>query len=708
MLNFNGVSGARILLSACLLLAACGRAQESLQVTTGLQGMVDRYLTNLARQCWEARAAEIARIRTPEDVARRQAYIRAKVLEALGGFPDKTPLNARITGTLERDGYRVEKLIYESLPRYYVTANVYVPTRGKPPFPAVLGTAGHTASGKAAPLYQRVWISLAKRGILVLAYDPPGQGERSEYFDRELGRPRFGPTTEHTMAGIQCLLTGTNFARYEIWDGVRGLDYLLTRPDVDPKRIGVTGNSGGGTQTAYLQVVEPRLAVAAPSCYLTSWEKLWPDPGPQDAEQNFAGFLKDGLDFADFLIAFAPKPVKMMTAIRDYFPIEGARATFAEARRIYEILGAADRIDFFEYDDEHGWSRPRREATYRWLEKWLNHRTDEGVEPELTVEPESNLRCTPTGQLATSLEGETVQSLNQALAERLYPERRAAKLKEAAELRELVRARLGVARLAAAPAAVKRGEIGRDGYRIEKISIETEPGIIVPALVFVPAVGRRPLPAVLYVNSAGKAAGASPGGDLEALARSGYLVLAPDLRGWGESGPARGTGGYSGMWQMTMRAVLVGKTLLGMQVFDLLAVFEYLSARPDVDPRRVAVLGRANGGVAALLAAALEPRISRVALERSVLSYMDIVRARIHENIVELVVPGVLKDFDLPDLAPLIAPRPLWLVSPRSPTGGVVPRDHAAAQYRGAGGALRVIERPEGWPFERVYADWLR
>jgi len=699
----------KLKLVGCLTLAAaCGLAQESLRVTGGLEGMVDRYLSGLARACWEAREAAIARIRTPQQVAERQAYIRKKVIEALGGFPEKTPLNARIMGSLEREGYRIEKLIYESLPRFYVTANVYVPTRGKPPFPAVLGTAGHSAPGKAYPLYQRVWISLAKRGILVLAYDPPGQGERSEYFDETLGRPRFGSTTEHTMAGIQCLLTGTNFARYELWDGIRAVDYLLTRPDVDPQRIGVTGNSGGGTQTAYLQVVEPRLAAAAPSCYLTAWNKLWFNPGPQDAEQNFAGFLKDGLDFADFLIAFAPKPVKMMTAIRDYFPIEGARATYAEARRIYEILKAADRIDFFEYDDTHGWSQPRREATYRWLQKWLNRQEEEGIEGEVTTEPESNLYCTPTGQVATSLKGETVYSLNRALAEQLYPQRTATRLKDAASLRALVKNKLNISEVRGAPPVAHFGEIGREGYRIEKVTLETEPGITVPALVFVPAAGQRPLPAVMYVSSAGKAADAGRGGDIEEIVRAGYMVLAPDLRGWGESSPARGAGGYSGLWQVTMRAVLVGKTLIGMQVYDLLAAFEYLASRPDVEATRISVLGKANGGPVALIAAALEPRIAGVAAEQAIPSYMDVVRAPLHENTTELIVPGILREFDLPDLAGLIAPRPLWLVSPRTPTGGRFALTEAATRYRGAGESLHVVERPEGRAWRAVYRAWLK
>jgi cephalosporin-C deacetylase-like acetyl esterase len=686
------------------LIAAVLFAQAPADATGG---MVDRYLTGLARQSWEERAAKIARIRRPAEVSERQAYIRTKVLEALGGFPERTPLNPRITGTLERDGYRVEKLIYESLPRFYVTASLYLPTSGAPPYPAVLGASGHSANGKAMETYQRVWISLAKRGFLVLAYDPPGQGERYEYFDLERGKPRFGSTTEHTMAGTQCLLTGINFARYELWDAVRGLDYLLTRPEVDPKRIGVAGNSGGGTQTAYLQVVEPRLAVAAPSCYITSWEKLWAGPGPQDAEQNFASFLKDGLDFGDFLMAFAPRPLKVLTAIRDFFPIDGARATFAEARRIYEVLGASDRIAFLEYDDQHGWSKPRREATYQWLQQWLNHASDEGTELDFATEPDANLYCTPTGQLATSLKGETVQSLNQALAEQVYPGRSAARTRDPARLRAIVAARIALTIPRGAPPVSQHGGEERPGYRLDNLTLETEPGISLPALVLTPGTGAASSPAVLYVNPVGRMAEAAPGGDLEALVKAGYLVLAPDLRGWGESGPPKKPDGYSSSYQTSMRAILVGRTMLGMRVGDLLRVFDYLAARPDVDPTRIAVLGKGNGGVVALVAAALEPRLRKIACQGAVLSYMEVVRAKLHENMIEIVVPGVLREFDLPDLAASIAPRPLWIVDPRTPAGAAISSEEALKTYPRAK-HIRILERPAGRSFEETYSDWIR
>ena len=690
------------IVAAGLLAAQALGAQAELEVTPGLGGMLERYLTEKAKPLWEERATRVAGLRTADDVRARQAYIRKKVLEALGGFPERTPLNARITGTLERDGYRVEKLVYESLPRFYVTANLYVPTRGRPPYPAMLGASGHSANGKAFEVYQRVWISLARRGFVVLAWDPPGQGERYEYFDADRGKPRFGSTAEHTMAGLQCLLTGTNFARYELWDAIRGVDYLRTRKEVDRRRIGVAGNSGGGTETAYLQVVEPRLGVAAPACYITSWEKLWAGSGPQDAEQNLAGFLKDGLDFGDFLIAFAPRPLKVVTAARDYFPIEGARASFAEARRAYEILGAGERIAFFEHDDKHGWSKPLREATYQWMEQWLSRAPGQGSEEDFNIEPDANLNATPTGQVATSLKGETVHSLNRTLAERIY---RPGRIKNAARLRAAIVARTGLDVSRGAPPVVRAGEVVREGYRIEKLALETEPGITVPVLVFAPVAGAEPRPAVLFLNPAGKAAEAGPGGDIEALLRVGCLVAAPDLRGWGESAPEKPAGGPSNAYQRAMRAILVGKTMVGMQVGDLLRVFDYLTSRPDVDAERVAVLGQGNGGVVGLLAGALEPRIRGVALERAALSYMQIARAAVHQNVVDIVIPGVLRDFDLPDVAGLVTGHGpvLLLVEPRTPMGGKASVLEAAAEYVPAG-KVRIVERRS---FKETYGEWL-
>ena len=183
--------------------------------------------------------------------------MRSFLLRSLGDLPDRTPLNPKVVGTLTRKGYRVEKVIFESRPNHHVTANLYLP-EGKPPFPGVLLPCGHSDNGKAYEDYQRACILLARNGMAVLCYDPIGQGERFQLLDLE-GKPVVRGTTEHTMAGIGALLVGRQLAGYRIWDGFRALDYLASRPEVDPDRLGCTGNSGGGTLTAYLMALDDRI-----------------------------------------------------------------------------------------------------------------------------------------------------------------------------------------------------------------------------------------------------------------------------------------------------------------------------------------------------------------------------------------------------------------------------------------------------------------
>lgn len=695
----QGVIMRRIILILFIVSVACpiaiqGQSGNSLEVTPGLHKMVDQYLIRDAKQYWEARALLVSRLDTPAEVEARQLYVRQKYVELLGGFPARTPLHARITGTLVRNGYRIEKLIFESQPNLYVTADVYVPTSGTPPYPAVLGTAGHAAEGKAYPPYQDAWIALARRGFLVLAFDEMSLGERVQYWDPQLGRSQVGiASAEHTVMGMQSLLVGINLGMYPAWDGIRAIDYLLTRSDVDPKRIAVIGNSGGGNQSAVMALVDPRIAVAAPSCWMTSSKALWEQFLPQDAEQNVAGFLSSGLDYGDFPLAFAPRPFLFLTATQDFFPIAGAHATFQEAHRIYQVMGYPDRVAFFEYNDTHGWSQPRREATYKWLEKWLMNRTDDGAEPAITVEPESNLDATRTGQVATSVGGETIPELTRDQAEKLAADRPHLDPKQ---LRSAIAARLGISLKNAVtqqvPDVSKAGVIERNGYSIEKIILKTSSGIDVPALVFVPSTGPRMKPAILYTNAAGKSADAAPGGAIESLVRAGNVVLAPDLRGWGESESLGGRPPDTGHYETAMRAFIIGKTVVGMQVIDLLRTFDYLTSRPDVNPRRITVLGKGDGGIVALFAAAIDPHIENVICEDSLISYLDMASTPLYDRtLFDVVIPGVLKNFDLPDVAALIAPRNLQIVDSMSASETREPLSKTRQEYASTVSAYQTL-----------------
>ncbi|MBS1800130.1 MAG: acetylxylan esterase [Acidobacteria bacterium] len=640
--------------------AFCGAgAQAPLQVTTGLADMTDAYLTTLAQQDLAKRHDEIAAIRDKAAIADRQTYIRKTWLRELGGaWPEKTPLHAQITGVVRHDDYMVQKLVYQSLPHFYVTADVYVPLHAPKPYPAVLGTAGHDTGGKSYSNYQTVWVSLAKRGFLVIAIDPAGQGERLQHLDPVTHKSLLSAsgTAEHMADGLQTLLTGNAIARYFIWDGIRAIDYLESRDDVDKSRIGVAGNSGGGTQSAYIANFDPRIAAAVISCYITSWNAMWLNPGPQDSEQVMDHFLADHLDFPDFLIGFAPKPVEMEVATRDFFPIAGAHATFAEAKGIFHLLGADDKVSLFEADDTHGWSKPRRLATYRWFMQSLQKRTDDGVEAEFKLDTPAELSATASGQVVTSyLDAETIQSLNAKLARSLREHPASRNIQQ---LAPLLRSRLAIPGTPLHPSVEEAGSSSQNGIRIEKIKIQPEPGITVPGLVFQPSKGPARKRAVLYLNPAGMAADAGANGPIEKLVDEGNLVLAIDPRGWGESAPPKKTtAGYRSDYQMAMRAILVGKSMPGMQTYDVLNALHYLASRPDVDPREISVQTVGTAGNIGIFAATLEPKVKRIQCDRSPTSFLAITELKLNDVSPSVIVPGILRDLDLPDLTRALGQR---------------------------------------------------
>ena len=380
-----------------------------------LRDMLPNYVKARAFRMLDERRQRVAAVTSSQDLFRHRQQYREKLIRLLGGpFPEKTPLNPRLTATLDFPDFKIEKVIFESQPGFHVTANLYLPKKGRGPYPAILFPLGHEAGAKAHEAWQYVLISFARKGYVCLAWDTIGQGERIQMWDEDFRQSKvIRSTTEHTINGLQTLLTGDPLARYTIWDGIRALDYLLSRPEVDPKRVGVTGNSGGGTHTSYLASLDDRFAAAAPSCYLTNWRRLLETIGPQDAEQCIPPSISEGLDHPDFVLSFAPKPFLMLTAIRDFFSIAGARETYTEAARVYDSLGAAASFGKFEADDGHGYTKPRRLAAYRFFGKHLLGAEDTEGEPPVKILLEEELWATSTGQVVTAFpKEETVHSLN--------------------------------------------------------------------------------------------------------------------------------------------------------------------------------------------------------------------------------------------------------------------------------------------------------
>ncbi len=562
-----------------------------------LLNMTFTYLTGIATPLWRnLRDPRLAAINTAGEVADHAAFVRAKVLEKMGGLPQpSSSLGVKITGTLDRDGYQVDKLTYQSQDGFYVTANLYRPKTGSAPYPTVVGIPGHASDGtsKAYDVYQRVFIALAKRGFLVFVIDPFGQGERAEE-----GKPGSG-SSEHNDAGIRMYLTGTNPLRWMIFDVMRGVDYLLSRPDVDAKRLAVIGNSGGGAQTNFVAAIDSRFDAAGPSCGAYSEEAMWSSNGGlNDAEQNLFGYIEDGLSHADLYAGFATKPVKIFAGTQDRNPTKGSREAFADIRdHFYQPLGQPQNVEYFESNDGHGWLLPRREATVEWLEKIFNNRIVDYKEPDpFPTETAKSLWATPNGSVygAGGPGGSKTQALNYAIAQKLYASRAAL---TTGDLPGLVRSRLEMGSWSGLPSATAKGTVSGTGYTIEKVALSTEAGITVPGLVFKPSGGSGQRPGVLYLNNLGKGADASGTGPLAAIARSGRVVLAIDARQWGESAYPACKGDNCKNFTMAQRTLLIGRNLVGMQTRDALRALDYLASRSDVDAASLAVIGKSNAGV---------------------------------------------------------------------------------------------------------------
>lgn len=361
-----------------------------------------RYQTEMAwrqdadrRQRWEG-------IKSEGDLRALQRQLRDQLLKMIGGLPtEKTPLNPQMTGRIEMQGFRIEKLIFESLPGVYVTALVYVPEDRNHQHPAVLVPSGHSANGKV--YYQGLCQRLAQRGYIAINWDTVGQGERSQFWDRKKNKTRYNLIcAEHAVLGNLAYLAGTNLARWEIWDGIRALDYLLTRPDVDPERISITGTSGGGTQTAYIAALDPRIKVAAPSCYITAlpmrvFNRIFQDPD-SDPEQDLYGMISNGIDHPGLLLMMYPRPVFVAAAVLDFFPIEGTHKTFSEVEGLYARFGHADRIGMHEGYHGHQYSLENQESAIDFLDHFNGMPQRRGFAPVKELD-EKTLQSTRTGQV---------------------------------------------------------------------------------------------------------------------------------------------------------------------------------------------------------------------------------------------------------------------------------------------------------------------
>ena len=615
------------------------------------------WMNRTAQRQLDAREAAIAAIRDRAGADQRKALVRTKLIGILGGLPEYAgPLRARVTGTIPAAGYAIEQVIFESLPGLFVTGNLYRPdARGR--YPGVLIPVGHTQEGK--PEAQWLAANLALHGFVAFAYDPIGQGEREQTYLPQLGRSfSGGGGNEHIELGARSLLLGQSVARYFIHDARRALDYLASRRDVDAARLGVTGCSGGGCIATYLAALDPRIKAAAPACFINTFRKLFPGP-TADSEMSLPSFLAQGLDLADLFELPAPLPWLLLATTEDYFTPDGARPVYEEARRFYGHYGAAERVQFHVGKGPHGTPLESREAIYGFMTRWLKGERAVPKDRPVKLYTNRDLRVTRTGNVAGEPGNQKVYQVIEAeMKARLEPRGQTALL---AELR-----RLGVPSSGGTPTAEIVEETKESGFRRQRIRFDSETGVTLAATLYLPdGPGRRSavvvveekrLPVPLYVQRSQSTAGVA-----EAMVRAGSVVLELEPRDSPSSVDGRP---FLGNWLANERADLVGQNLAAMRAHDILRGVDLLAGRPEVDPGAIRGYARGVKGFWLGIAAAVDPRLTRIWVDRMPWSLRAAFTAPMTNNLFEVMIPGFARHWDFGDLWRAMGPRRVMRTDP--------------------------------------------
>ena len=642
------------------LLCATFLSLLSLSAQQPAQDSLLRWMDQIAQRQLQRRENAIAEIHNVADAERRKQWVRQTLLSVIGGLPDYSgPLNPRITGRLQSENYVIEKVIFESLPGFYVTANLYRPSQpGR--YPGVLLQAGHTQEGK--PEGQRLAANLALKGFVILAFDPVGQGEREQTYDRRVDRPLAGwSVPEHVQAGAQNILIGESVARYFIWDAKRALDYLVSRPEVDPERLGAVGCSGGGALTTFIGALDPRVKAVAPACFVNSYRLLFAGPNP-DSEMSPPNLLFSGLDMGDYIELSAPTPWLILATEGDYFTPAGARLVYEEARRWFDLYGAADKVRFFVGPGPHGTPLETREAIYEWMIRWLKDEKMDFHEQPVKLYTNFELLVTASGHVDDEPGS---RKLYQLISDEFRAKKRQGTIPELlAELR-----RLNIPSDGAQPEVRASDESNGPELRRQHVNFESEPGVELGGKLYLPhSSGRKP--AVLLV--ADKTSNywiPSTDSLAETIARTGRVVLELEPR----DSLGEGERPFVGNWLTNARADQIGRNLPAMRAHDILLGIDLLAARKDVDPSSIRAVARGVKGIWLLLAAAVDTRISKVWLDRTPYSLRAALENSMNTDLFDAVIPSFALHWDLNDLAKAMENRPILWTDPTNWMGHAVP-----------------------------------
>ncbi|MCF6174409.1 MAG: acetylxylan esterase [Victivallaceae bacterium] len=623
--------------------------------------MVHEYYTARVRNIITERKARLAALKTKADA---EAYV-ARVRKAVAGafvLPERTPLNVKSTGVVEQENFSIEKIVFESRPGFQVTGNLYIPkssTSGAKA-PAVLGLCGHDLEGKAAEPYQSFCQGLALKGFIVFIIDPISQGERWQH-DEAANDPGPGLCDAHNLMGNQQILLNDFFGSWRVWDAIRGLDYLLSRPEVDSTRLGVTGNSGGGTLTSLVAALDPRPTMVAPSCYICSWQANMENELPADAEQCPPGLLAAGLDEVDLLIAY-PRPTMILSQEHDFFDERYARQAHQELKKIHQLLGTTEDAAYFMGPMTHGYHQENREAMTAFF---MQHAGISGSAEETAIEllPAEQLWVTVDGNVNKNGSCRVFDFSCQRAAE-------LATLRSSLNYNELTNSAAELLNIPLERVASHYSCL-RNLFTIERwdeqkaytqFTVETEPGIkvLLTSYGVEHSFVRLPKGKVrLYVGNVSGEQDIAEIPEIKALVRDDIALIVADPRGIGQSEACSCNmkdffSQYGSDYLYAVTADMFDENYLGQRVFDILHVMDLLIEQGATE---IELIGRGVGAVTAAFAGLLHESKPEVKLINYLPSYQLLVESQRYLWPLSVMPRGILEKFDLPDIYTALGTR---------------------------------------------------
>ena len=607
---------------------------------------VQEYYVSAFRANRIRRRTLFEQIDTPEKAEKYVAAVRSRLRDIYRLPREKTPLNLQRGEIISGPDFDIEKIIFFSRPDFPVTALLYHPHSREKQAPGILMLCGHSNEAKASPYYQAVSASLAAKGCYVLTPDPLGQGERGQYEPEE----GLFNVWEHNAFNRRLKPLGRHFGEYRLWDAIRGIDCLLEIPEVDADRIGVTGNSGGGTMTALLNACDDRLAAAAPGCYITTWLANTENELPADAEQIPPGAAANGGEMADFLIAAAPRPVLIMGQKNDFFDIRGTREAYEEVRHIYSLLGAENRVEMEIGPRSHGYSIELRERAYDFFCKTFHLKSDSAEPASAAPRPSSELLCTPEGR---TLKLPGTRTMHDLIGDELAEVAARRPRLTADELREALRQKLDIGAITVPHYRQLRSRNNGDLIVVSRFAVECDSEV--PAVLQLWSTQE-----FFHLPEAEQAELYLPHQEsLRELAERphpapGCLHFALDYRGVGESMASGGDQDnapffalYRSDYFYDSLGMLLGESYFGRRVYDVLATAALLESRGI---RNLTLTASGIGRYVAIFAAFLAAGKLRLRLETPPPTYAELTRKRFSPLPQSMIPLGILELTDTDDL----------------------------------------------------------